>query len=419
MNRHKVTATFMRPARHMQGMLYAPERKGDRSHIGIILMHSDNDYLDQSAGFEMSARGYQVLCANPSMSAQSFNNKIKEVSAAVELLKKQDGIEKVMLIGHSGGASLMSAYQNLAENGAKTFQGSEKIIKCPDFLDGMPPSDGFLCLDSNWGNGAMRLFGVDPAVIDDDDGLNIDESLNLFNPANGFSPEGATYTDEFLEKYFREQHLRNMRLIDYALERLAFIEAGKGRYNDDEPMIVAGASHFGPNNKLFPQDIRFLCRTKQERTLLRPGESTCEIVRTVRKPRNLRSLTGDFALGAMQTTVRRFLDTHAVRTLDGYHYDDCQVFGVDWTSSYNCTPGNVIGISVPTLILSMNGSYEFTAAETIYNNCTSADKTLAFVHGAGHNFYPEADCESYPGEFGDTVKIIFDYADLWLAERFL
>ena len=413
-------ATFVRPGPRIPGVLYEPLDKGEKSRVGILVMHSDSDYLDQSTGPELAKRGYTVLCANVSDHMARLATKVLDTKHALEYLKNLDGITKIVLMGHSGGATLMSAYQSIAENGAAAFQGPEKLIKCPDFLDGLPPADGFMSLDSNWGNGAMRLFGVDPAVVGEDSGLVIDESLNMFNPANGYDPEGSTYSEEFLQRFFKAQNDRNNRIINHALERLAMIEAGKGLYTDDEPLVLPGASNIGPNNKLFPQDIRLLSRTKEARTLLhKDGVVTNEIVHTVRKPRHLRGLTGQLSMGALFTTVKTFLDSYAVRSLDGYGYDACEVFGVDWTSSYNCPPGNVMGITVPTLIMAMTASYEFSAAETIYNNTKSTDKTLAFVEGASHDFYPEKACERFEGEFGDTVKTLFDYIDQWLSERFV
>lgn len=66
--------------------------------------------------------------------------------------------------------------------------------------------------------------------------------------------------------------------------------------------------------------------------------------------------------------------------------------------------------------LGMTGSYEFLAAEQIYENIKSENKTMAFVEGASHNFVPQEDAENYPGQFGDTVKICFDYVANWLCQ---
>ena len=58
----------------------------------------------------------------------------------------------------------------------------------------------------------------------------------------------------------------------------------------------------------------------------------------------------------------------------------------------------------------MTGSYEGLAAEEIYSNAAGTDKTIAFVEGAGHNFDNQG-----REEFGDTQKIVFDYADKWMS----
>ena len=109
----------------------------------------------------------------------------------------------------------------------------------------------------------MTLLSLDPAVTSEDNGKNLDPELDLFNPANGYDPEGSTYSDEFIRKYQKAQGERNNRLIDAALERLHALESGKGKYADDEPFIVPGGAQNGFNNKLFPQDIRLLSRTRK------------------------------------------------------------------------------------------------------------------------------------------------------------
>ena len=77
------------------------------------------------------------------------------------------------------------------------------------------------------------------------------------------------------------------------------------------------------------------------------------------------------------STVRTYLTNSTVRT-NGFYYDESRIYGIDWDSSYCCTPGNVKGVSVPVLIMGMTGSYEFLAAEQIYENIKSENKTITF-----------------------------------------
>jgi hypothetical protein len=71
---------------------------------------------------------------------------------------------------------------------------------------------------------------------------------------------------------------------------------------------------------------------------------------------------------------------------------------------------------VPFLTMAMTGSFEMGSAETIHNHTKSADKTLVYIEGATHVYTPCKPCERTPGQFGDTVKTIYDYADGWLSK---
>ena len=120
---------------------------------------------------------------------------------------------------------------------------------------------------------------------------------------------------------------------------------------------------------------------------------------------------------AINTTVRNFLIDNAVRVSDDYYFDEDSVHGVDWTSTYASPPGNIENIRVPSLFMGMTGNYEYLAAETIYANSAATDKSLAFVEGASHMYSTCKQCEKTPGEFGDTIKILYDYADKWLSKK--
>lgn len=397
--------------------LYEPVAPGEKSHIGIYVQHSGGNYITHSACTELSKRGYTVLCA-AGPNAELLFGKLLQAKTGVDYLRKYPGIQKVILFGHSGGATLMTAYQLVAENGPKVCQGPEKLIKCPDNLAGLPAADGVILADSNWGNAEMALFSLDPAVINNDSGMAVNPDLDLFNPKNGFNPKGSNYSQEFIKKFQSAVAKRENELIKMAQARLAAIEAGKGRFTDDEPFVAAGASGVGWNNKLFAQDTRLMSHTRKPWPLLHAdGSITTEIVYTVRVPQNPKSLTSSLSEGASQGTVRGFLSSHAIRVSDDFYYDESTVHGVDWTSSMSSPPGNVENITVPLLLMGMTGNWEYLAHETIYEHSKSADKTLAFVEGATHVYTTCKECEKTPGQFGDTEKTLYDYVDKWLSNR--
>ena len=401
----------------VQAMLFEPVEPGEKSQIAVIVMHSDGGHIAPSAAAELAKRGYRALGAAVSDRDNPLDEKLLDVKLCSDYLRQIPGVRKVITLGHSGGATLMSAYQNAAENGVQAFQGPEKLIKCSD-LGELPPADGVMLLDSNYGNGVMTLVSLDPAILSEDSGVRLDPELDLFNPANGYDPDGSIYSDAFIRKYLKAQDERNNRLIDCALERLHALESGKGRYADDEPFLVPGGAQNAFNNKLFPQDIRLLSRTRKAWPLIHPdGSVTTQVIPCLRKPKNDKCFTPLYRMAAIKSTVRTYLNSSAVRT-NGFGYNEDSMYGVDWCSSYSCTPGNMMGVSAPTLLMGMTGGYEFLAAEIIHENTPKiADKTIAFVEGASHGFFPAREAEAYPGQFGDTVKNMFDYVDGWLGQK--
>ena len=415
MEYYSVTSSYQRLGRMgnwVNGVLYDPADLGKASNIGVVVMHSDGDYLNFPAGRELAKRGYRTLCANTN--PRPLDKKLPDVNEAVNFVRSLEGIDKVVILGHSGGATLMSCYQAVAENGCAVFQGPEKIVPCCD-LPAMTPADGVMLIDSNFGNGAMTLLSVDPAVIDDEDGLKLDPAYDLAK-AEGYDPNGSTYTDAFVKAYQKAQGERNNRLIDKALARLKAIERGEGKFVDDEPFVAAGASQMGPCNRLFPQDIHYIAHTKGEWPLLHAdGSVTTQVVPTVRRGKPAQPFSTKLDMGAVNTTVRNYLASRVVRALPDYGYDATGVYGIDWDSSFCCTPGNVRHVTAPMLIMGMTAGYEFVAAELIYEKAAATDKTLAFVEGATHVFTPGTDCEAFPGQFGDTMKTLFDYVAAWLA----
>lgn len=414
----EIRTSFVNVAKRSPGVLYEPVQKNEKQRIAVLVMHSDEDYLLWPTGPELAKRGYTVLNANV-MNKEgiifSQIDKMQSVKAAVEYLRSLPQVEKIILMGHSGGGTLMSAYQAVAENGPQVFQGPEKIYPYPSNEE-LPPADGIMLLDSNWGNAVMQLLSLDPAVEDENSGMLINEDLNLFNPVNGFDKNGSTYTDEFIKHFQKSQSIRNIYILEYALSRLMKIEAGEGNYIDDEPLIIPGSAQGFFNNKLYAQDIRLMSRTQRPHLLLHAdGSRTEEIIPSLRQPENPCSFTNSFWEGARFLSVKTYLNSYAVRTADDYGFDESHMWGVEWESTYNCPPGNVAHIEAPTLVMGMTAGWEFLASETIYDMAASKDKTIAFVEGATHKFTPAVHIEKFPGEFGDTLKTIHDYVDEWLS----
>jgi len=282
------------------------------------------------------------------------------------------------------------------------------------------PLEGYLLTNLTVGTTNASMFPIDSIVRSSNHSgyYRIGEVVALAKQ-EGYNPEGSHYSDEFITKYQKAQAARNDKLINKALERLDAINGGRGNYRDDEPWIVAGATQIAPCNRLFPQDIRLLSHTKAEWPLIHAdGSITTGIIPSLRKARKAMPFTSIYGMGTMITSVKTYLSAQAVRTTEEFGYDETHIYGIDWDSTYCCTPGNMRGVKAPLLLMGMTGGYECLAAEMIYELAASEDKTLAFVEGASHMLWPAKECEQFPGQFGDTVKLTFEYAADWLGKHF-
>ena len=393
----------------MHCVYYEPVAPTEKSSIGIVVIHSDGDYSTFNIAPELAKRGYRTLGGQVSNEKSNLEEKFLDIKHAVQFLKSIDGVRKIVLMGHSGGATLMSGYQAAAENGV-SFLKRDCLLYKAELREELIPADAMLILDSNWGNGSMTLFSVDPAVIDDGCGVKLDPELDVFNPKNGFDPAGSHYSDAFIRKFYAAQRERNNAIVKKALDRLTLIRQGKGLYTDDEPFVIAGTAQLKPMNKIFPEDLRFLSTTKKPRTLLhKDGSETVELVKSLRRPDGGHQPTPSIR-AAEFCTVRSYLSNRGVLAGEDYTVKADGAYGILWDEVFCCTPGNIKHITAPMLISGMTHGYEYLAAEEIYENSASRDKTLAFIEGADHNFgTPE------PEKYGDTQKVLFDRCDQWLS----
>ena len=418
--KYAIQETFVRLAKRVPGVLYEPAEIPAKRCPAILVMHSDEDYLTCPTGPEMAGRGYRVLCANV-MSKEGFFfsqiEKMTAVKAAVLFLRGRENVEKIYLMGHSGGATLMTAYQAIAENGPDTFRQESYILPYPSD-EMLPPADGLILPDANWGNAVMQLFSLDPAVEDEETGTRLDPEHNLFEEKNGFREEGSHFSEEFIRRFLTRQGERNNRVLDHALARYRLIQAGRGLYSDDEPLVIPGANQGFFNNKLYAQDTHLMSHTKEPRMLVHAdGSVTKEIVPSLRGPENPRSMTHSLLEGGRIMTVYNYLTSYAVRTTPDYWYGEDRVEGIDWHSTYNSPVGNVEYIHAPTLILGMTAGWEYLASETIYEHSAAASREIAFIEGATHKFSPDRSREKYPGQFGDTMKTLHDYMAEWIESQ--
>lgn len=413
------TAEYVSFDRH-DAVLYRPLQKSPKSSIGIIVMHSDENYMGFVANKELAARGYTVLATIPSK-GQILENKLKDIRACVEYLHRLSYISKVVLLGHSGGATVMTAYQLMAEQGRKALDG-KLYGDYSDAVNNLPPADGVLLLDANYGLSMMTLMSLDPDISDESSGYTESELYNLVK-AEGYNPTGSSdFSQKFEFDFTHAQQQRFSRLISSAEQRLALLKKGNAHFCDDEVFVVPGGNLMRLYNKLFPQDLRLLSHTKGVWPLIKnDGSIIVDTVYSVRAPMKA-GMESEMLSSALVTTVRGFLSSVALLVDSDFRILEDGFKGVHWNSNLSTPIGNVSGITVPILTMGMTGSWEYLAAEYIYHNSASTDKSIAFVEGASHMFVPAEDAERYREcSYGNALKNTFDYVDMWLSKegRFL
>ncbi|NLX12050.1 MAG: hypothetical protein GXY44_00140 [Phycisphaerales bacterium] len=368
---------------------------------------------------ELTARGFLVLGLNTRFENNEsnviFEDVALDVRAGVEFLKKQPGIEKVVLFGHSGGGATMTFYQAVAEMGPAASQGKDKFVHGDDRnLSGLPPADGVILADAHPGISVTILRALDAMLIDEDDPSKLDPDLDPFSAASGYkADEPFVYNTEFRQRYHQAQSDRMNRLIDKALKLKDNIAAGEHVYRDNDIFLVLRSRSGGLKNR----DLSINDSTLRPRRLLKnDGTIVTQIIHSVREPdppQDADKRSGG-ALPFYSTrvfTVRSFLSTIAIRSTNS-------IDGINWASSNNSVPNNLTNMTVPLLITAMGAHVFIRDNEIHYEMAASADKEFIVFEGATHNMSPYMPRHGEPELYSNVTRNYYDYVAQWINKRF-
>jgi pimeloyl-ACP methyl ester carboxylesterase len=396
----------------VKGPLYKPD-SGPAPHVAVLLIHRTGNFLPHIATTELAKRGFMVLAMNPrsdnNESAVDFEQNALDIKSGIEFLRKQPGITKVILFGHSGGGPATSFYQAVAEAGVGYCKGVNKIVECDDSLAGLPKADGLVLVDAHPGVSVNGLRSLNAAVLDEHDPRKIDPALDPFSPANGYDAKAPHYSDAFKQQYFKAQAARMNRLIDTARARLAAMKNHTDMYPDDDVFLIVR----GEGARLMEIDPSVHHATaKPEKLIKNDGTVVTQIVESVRQVgRGSEAANASFRTGTRLLTLRSFLSANAIRANDAM--DD-----IDWCSSNNSTPCAVKQITVPLLVTAMGAHYFVRDNEIHFEEAASKDKDFVVIEGATHGIRPCTACEKTPGQYSNSVKNFFDYVQHWIAARY-
>jgi len=202
-----------------QGLYWTPA--GARPKTALIATHYNVDFAEHYSAPCFAARGLGFLGWNTRYRGAEdqflFEHALIDIGVGVRWLREEAGVERVVILGNSGGGSLMGAYQ--AEATAPTLAES---LKGPgaEALAALPAADLYVSLNAHAGRPEVLTAWMDASVVDEADPTKTDAGLDPFNPQNG-----PPYSADFIARYRAAQRARNQRITDWAKAELARVNA--------------------------------------------------------------------------------------------------------------------------------------------------------------------------------------------------
>jgi hypothetical protein len=389
---------------------------GPAPHIAFVTAHRTGNTIGSDTCIELAQRGFMAICyetryRNDDIGIQ-WEDLPLDVKQVVDYARRQPGITRVVLLGHSGGSPMMSLYQAIAEKGKSVCDRPGMFATCAAVNYGtLVPADALVYPDAHPGNPLQQLRSINPSVIIENGRKTVIPSLDPFSPANGYNPNGASnYSPEFIARYYKAQSMKMNELIAKVQGIQSQIKAGTWAYNDDDMIFIPGGNaviaHAAP--KLVPDMIS----TKRPvKVIKNDGSVVTEMFTSVMVPDQDLAATGRSFDGTAVHKLSTFMSSAAIRSTDSMHE-------IDHCSTINSTTCYVAYSTRPALFMAMGGYKFIRDHELMYERSAATDKEFVIVSGALHGYNPCTRCEKFPGEFSNSEKNMYDYIAAWTKARF-
>ena len=170
---------------------------GKRPKVAIIATHYNVDFAEHYIAPYFARQGFGFLGWNTRYRGFEdqflLEHAVLDIGVGMKWLKEEAGVEQIVILGNSGGGSLMGAYQ--AEAIAPTLTDRLPSVG-QDALALLIKGDLYISFNAHQGRPEVLTDWMDASVIDENDPTLTDPELDPFNPDNG-----PPYSTEFIAKY--------------------------------------------------------------------------------------------------------------------------------------------------------------------------------------------------------------------------
>jgi pimeloyl-ACP methyl ester carboxylesterase len=218
---------------------------GTTPDVAVMLCHPTANFLGHYALAGLAERGLGAIGFTTRYVGNDtsliMENCLLDMGAMVRHLYER-GYVSVVLIGNSGGASIVPYYQAQARHPTVTDPPGGG----PDLTAAaLRPVDGIVMLNAHPSRATLSTEWLDPAITDERRPFARDPSVDMYNPDNG-----PPFAPEFVTRYRAAQVARNRNIASWAREQLSQLgTAGHGPPGlDDLAFVVHGTA----------ADLRFL-----------------------------------------------------------------------------------------------------------------------------------------------------------------
>jgi pimeloyl-ACP methyl ester carboxylesterase len=220
-------------------VLQAQLMRGDTpSDTVLIAMHPIGAPAYLPIFPQLARAGHHIIaCASRYSNgdaALEMENVVLDLAACVKDARERLRYEKIVLIGWSGGGSLMAGYQAEAEKPViqLTASGEETPLAGAPLIAG----DALILVASHRSRHRLLTGQLDASILDEGEPDKRDPALDLYDPEN---PAQPPYSQPFLATYRQAQLNRNRRISAWAREKLRSLKAA-GRAHEEFCFVVQG-----------------------------------------------------------------------------------------------------------------------------------------------------------------------------------